>query len=139
MKSGDELGPTRWVEVEQERVDAFAAATEDSQWIHTDPERAAEGPFGTAVAHGFLTLSLLPALWFAVAGDGDGRVTINYGVDRVRFPAAVPVGSRIRARFRVEEVAPVDGGEQVRVHAIVERDGHEKPVCVAELLFRLVD
>ena len=138
MRVGDELGPTRWVDIAQERVDAFATATEDSQWIHTDPERAAAGPFGTTVAHGFLTLSLLPALWFEVAGDGDGRATINYGVDRVRFPAAVPVGSRVRATYRIEEVTPVDGGEQLRIHAVVERDGHEKPVCVAGLLFRLV-
>jgi acyl dehydratase len=138
VRRGLEFGPTRWVDVRQERVDAFAAATEDSQWLHTDPERAARGPFGTTVAHGFLTLSLLPALWFEVAGDADGGATINYGVDRVRFPAAVPVGSRVRARFRIEEVGPVDGGEQVRVHAMVERAGHEKPVCVADLLFRIV-
>ncbi len=138
MRAGAGLGPTRWVDITQERVDAFAAATEDSQWIHTDPDRAAEGPFGTTVAHGFLTLSLLPALWFEVAGDRDAHLTINYGVDRVRFPAAVPVGSRIRATFRVDEVAPVDGGEHLRVHAVVERDGHEKPVCVAELVFRVI-
>jgi acyl dehydratase len=138
VKPGLELGPSRWVEVQQQRVDAFADATEDSQWLHTDPERAARGPFGTTVAHGFLTLSLLPALWFEVAGDADGRATINYGVDRVRFPAAVPVGSRVRARFRVDEIMPVDGGEQLRVHAVVERAGHEKPVCVADLVFRVV-
>jgi acyl dehydratase len=138
MKAGDELWPTRWLEIEQGRVDAFAAATEDRQWIHTDPARAASGPFGTTVAHGFLTLSLLPALWFDVAGDGGGRVTINYGVNRVRFPAAVPAGTRVRARFRVDEVTPVDGGEQVLVAATVEREGHEKPVCVAALVFRVV-
>jgi acyl dehydratase len=137
VKPGVELGPSRWVDIRQERVDAFAAATEDSQWIHTDPGRAAHGPFGMTVAHGFLTLSLLPALWFEVA-EGDGRVTINYGVDRVRFPAAVPVGSRVRAHFRVDELTPVDSGEHVRVHAVVEREGHDKPVCVADLVFRLV-
>jgi acyl dehydratase len=138
MKSGDEFGPTRWVEVDQDRVDAFAGATEDSQWIHTNRQRAAEGPFGTTIAHGFLTLSLLPALWFEVAGDGDHPLTINYGVNRVRFPAPVPVGSRVRASFRVEEVTEVAGGEQARISAAVEREGEDKPVCVAELVFRFV-
>ena len=139
MRAGDEFGPTDWVEVDQARVDRFAAATEDSQWIHTNRERAAAGPFGTTIAHGFLTLSLLPALWFEVAGDGGHPLTINYGVNRVRFPAPVPVGSRVRARFRVEEVVAVDGGTQARINASVEREGHDKPVCVAELVFRFVD
>jgi acyl dehydratase len=139
MKAGDELGPTRWLEVDQDRVDAFAGATEDSQWIHTNRRRAAEGPFGTTIAHGFLTLSLLPALWFeAAAADGDHPLTINYGVNRVRFPAPVPVGSRVRASFRVEEVTAVSGGEQALISATIEREGHDKPVCVAELVFRFV-
>jgi acyl dehydratase len=138
MKAGAELGPSRWVEVDQERVDRFASATEDSQWIHTNRERAATGPFGTTIAHGFLTLSLLPELWFELAGDGGYHLTVNYGVNRVRFPAPVPVGSRVRARFLVEEVVPVDGGEQARIAATVEREGHEKPVCVAELVFRFL-
>jgi len=139
VKAGDELGPTRWVEVDQERVDRFAEATEDSQWIHTNRERAAAGPFGTTIAHGFLTLSLLPALWFEAARNDSHPLTINYGVDRVRFPAPVPVGSRVRASFRVEEVTVVAGGEQARITASVEREGHEKPVCVAELVFRFLD
>lgn len=138
MKVGDELGPTRWVEVDQERVDTFAGATEDSQWIHTNRQRAAEGPFGTTIAHGFLTLSLLPALWFEAAGDGDHPLTINYGVNRVRFPAPVPVGSRVRASFRVEDVSAVTGGEQALIAATIEREGHDKPVCVAELVFRFL-
>jgi acyl dehydratase len=138
MKAGDEFGPTRWVEVDQDRVDAFAGATEDSQWIHTNRERAAEGPFGTTIAHGFLTLSLLPALWFEVAGDGGHPLTVNYGVNRVRFPAPVPVGSRVRASFRVEELTEVAGGEQARISAAVEREGEEKPVCVGELVFRFL-
>lgn len=139
MKAGDELGPSRWVEVDQERVDRFAGATDDSQWIHTNRRRAAEGPFGTTIAHGFLTLSLLPALWFEVAQDGGNHpLTINYGVNRVRFPAPVPVGSRVRASFRVEEMTSVDGGEQARIAATVEREGQEKPVCVAELVFRFL-
>jgi acyl dehydratase len=138
LTAGDQFGPTRWVEVGQDRVDAFAGATEDSQWIRTNRQKAAAGPFGTTIAHGFLTLSLLPALWFEVAGDGDHPLTINYGVNRVRFPAPVPVGSRVRASFRVEEVTPVDGGEQARIAATLEREGHEKPVCVAELVFRFL-
>jgi acyl dehydratase len=138
MKPGLELGPSRWVEVDQERVDRFASATEDAQWIHTNRERAAAGPFGTTIAHGFLTLSLLPELWFEVAGDTGHHLTVNYGVNRVRFPAPVPVGSRVRARFRIEDVEGVDGGQQARIAATVERDGHEKPVCVAELVFRFL-
>jgi acyl dehydratase len=138
MKPGLELGPSRWVEVDQERVDRFASATEDAQWIHTNRERAAAGPFGTTIAHGFLTLSLLPELWFEVAGDTGYHLTVNYGVNRVRFPAPVPVGSRVRARFRIEDIEGVDGGQQARIAATVERDGHEKPVCVAELVFRFL-
>jgi len=136
--AGDELGPSRWLEIDQARVDAFAAATEDAQWIHTNRQRAAEGPFGTTIAHGFLTLSLLPELWFEVAGDGGYHLTVNYGVNRVRFPAPVPVGSRVRATFRIEEVESVDGGEQARIAATIEREGQEKPVCVAELVFRFL-
>jgi acyl dehydratase len=138
VQAGQELGPSRWLEISQERVDAFAAATEDAQWIHTNRQRAAEGPFGTTIAHGFLTLSLLPELWFEVAGDGGYHLTVNYGVNRVRFPAPVPVGSRVRATFRIEEVESVDGGEQARIAATIVREGQEKPVCVAELVFRFL-
>ena len=138
MVAGQELGPSRWLEVTQERVDAFASATEDAQWIHVNRQRAAEGPFGTTIAHGFLTLALLPELWFELAGDGGYRLTVNYGVNRVRFPAPVPVGSRVRARFRIEEVAPVDGGDQARIAATIERESEKKPVCVAELVFRFL-
>lgn len=135
---GLELGPTDWLDVDQGRVDRFASATEDSQWVHTNRERAAAGPFGTTIAHGFLTLSLLPALWFELAGDGGYSLTVNYGVNRVRFPAPVPVGSRVRARFRVDSVVEVEGGVQATIAATVEREGHEKPVCVAELIFRFL-
>ena len=138
IEAGLELGPSRWVEIDQERVDRFASATEDSQWIHTNRERAAAGPFGTTIAHGFLTLSLLPELWFELAGDRGFDVTVNYGVNRVRFPAPVPVGSRVRARFRIEDVEPVDGGDEARIQATVEREDLEKPVCVAELVFRFL-
>jgi len=138
VRAGQELGPSRWLTVDQQRVDAFAAATEDAQWIHVNRQRAAEGPFGTTIAHGFLTLSLLPELWFELAGDGGYRLTVNYGVNRVRFPAPVPVGSRVRATFRVEEVAEVDGGKHARIAATIEREGETKPVCVAELVFRFL-
>jgi acyl dehydratase len=124
--------------VSQERIDAFAAATDDPQWIHTDPARAADGPFGSTVAHGFLTLALcVPLLNELLPVDGYAA-TINYGVNRVRFPAAVPSGSRIRAFARVERVDPVEGGEYATVTMTVEREGGDRPVCVAELLLRLV-
>lgn len=135
---GTELGPTAWLEVTQERVDEFARATDDPQWIHTDPERAAAGPFGGTIAHGFLTLSLCVPLLYEVMPDRGFALTVNYGVNRVRFPAPVPVGSRIRARFRVESVDEVAGGEQAVIAATVEREGAEKPVCVAELVARLL-
>jgi acyl dehydratase len=135
---GAELGPSRWLEVDQERIDRFARATDDPQWIHTDAERAAAGPFGTTIAHGFLTLSLcVPCLYELLHVDGY-RLTVNYGVNRVRFPAPVPAGSRVRARFRVESVEEVPGGDQAVIVATVEREGGEKPVCVAELVVRLL-
>ena len=138
LDTGLELGPSRWLEVDQARIDSFASATEDSQWIHTNRERAAAGPFGVPIAHGFLTLSLLPELWFELFGDGGYELTVNYGVNRVRFPAPVPVGSRVRASFRVENVEEVAGGEQARITATIEREGGDKPVCVAELVFRFL-
>jgi len=130
---GAELGPTSWFEVTQERIDAFAGATNDPQWIHTDPARAAEGPFGTTIAHGFLTLSLCVPMLYEVLPASDGMV-VNYGVNRVRFPAPVPAGSRIRGRFRVLSVEPVALGERVVIEARIECDGVEKPACAAELV-----
>jgi acyl dehydratase len=136
IEAGQELGPSRWLEVTQERIDAFADATDDHQFIHVDPERAAQGPFGTTIAHGYLTLSLLIPLWNDVyRHDGTG---INYGLNRLRFPAPVPSGTRIRARFRVDALDEIPGGAQATIAATVEREGHEKPVCVAELLLRLL-
>jgi acyl dehydratase len=135
---GNELGPTEWLEVDQERIDGFAQATDDPQWIHTDPVRAAEGPFGTTIAHGFLTLSLCVPLMTEALGLTGYRMGINYGVNRVRFPAAVPSGSRVRARFTVQSVEEVAGGEQGVVLANVEREGGDKPVCVAELVVRML-
>jgi acyl dehydratase len=135
---GKELGPTEWFEVDQTRIDGFAKATDDPQWIHTDPARAAEGPFGTTIAHGFLTLSLcVPLMTQALALDGY-RMGINYGVNKVRFPAPVPSGARVRARFTVQSVEEVPGGEQGVVLAAVEREGGDKPVCVAELVLRMI-
>ena len=127
-----------WLEIAQERIDAFAAVTEDEQWIHVDPVAAAAGPFSTTVAHGFLTLSLIVRMWNDSTSIDGFRAGINYGLNRVRFPAPVPAGSRVRARFRVDRVREVAGGVHVEVAAEVEREGGDKPVCVAELLFRYV-
>ncbi|HKY23550.1 MAG TPA: MaoC family dehydratase, partial [Gaiella sp.] len=133
---GKELGPTEWFEVDQERIDLFARATDDPQWIHVDPEKAAEGPFGTTIAHGFLTLSLCVPLMSKTLSLTGYRMGINYGVNKVRFPAPLPSGSRIRATFTVQSVEEVQGGDQAVVLAIIEREGSEKPVCVAELVSR---
>jgi acyl dehydratase len=136
LRPGLELGPSKWLEITQDRIDRFADATDDHQWIHVDPERAAQGPFGTTIAHGYLTLSLLVPFSYELLAVEGTRMGINYGVNRVRFPAPVPVGSRLRARFRLENVTEVDGGVQVEANATVEREGQEKPVCAAELVFR---
>ena len=135
---GKELGPTEWFEVDQERIDRFAEATDDPQWIHVDPVRAAEGPFGTTIAHGYLTLSLLVPLMGQTLQLTGYRMGINYGVNKVRFPAPLPSGSRIRATFQVQSVEEVPGGEQSVVLATVEREGGDKPVCVAELVSRMI-
>jgi acyl dehydratase len=130
---GVELGPTEWRAVAQERIDAFAAATDDPQWIHTDPKRAAQGPFGTTIAHGFLTLSLCVPMLYEVLPPA-GAMVVNYGVDRVRFPAPVPAGARIRGRFRVASVEETPRGERATIEATVECENMDKPVCVAELV-----
>lgn len=137
LQPGNVFGPSSWVEITQERIDAFAEATGDHQWIHVDPERAKDGPFGTTIAHGYLTLSLLPAASSEVVPHDPGvRMGINYGVNRVRFPAPVPVGSRTRASFHVDQVDVFDWGAQVTMTATVEREGADKPVCVAEIVSR---
>ena len=137
MQVGDTYGPSEWLEVTQARIDGFAEATGDDQWIHVDPEKAAQGPFGTTIAHGFLTLSLLVKFQYEVRPErGEFRMGINYGVNKVRFPAPVPVGSRIRAHFELLEVSEVEGGVQVVTKGTVEREGEEKPVCVAEMVSR---
>jgi acyl dehydratase len=128
-----------WLEITQARIDEFARATDDPQWIHTDPARAAEGPFGTTIAHGFLTLSLVVPFFEQAMPAVEGyRLTLNYGLNRVRFTAPVPSGSRIRGRFRIEGVEEVSGGEQLTVAVTIEREGEEKPACVAEALFRFL-
>ena len=137
MNVGDEFGPSEWLEIDQERIDRFAVATDDPQWIHVDPARAAEGPFGTTIAHGFLTLSLLVRFWDELRPkDSLGKMGINYGSNKVRFPSPVPVGSRLRGRFTVQSIEEIEGGTQITLAAIAEREGQEKPVCAAELVFR---
>jgi acyl dehydratase len=136
---GEEL-VSPWFAIEQERIEEFARATDDAQWIHTDPERASAGPFGTTIAHGFLTLSLVVPLFAQALPPLEGYgMTLNYGLNRVRFTSPVPAGSRIRGRFRVEEVEDVAGGKQARVAATIDLEGQEKPACVAEALFRFLD
>jgi acyl dehydratase len=133
---GAEFGPSSWVEVTQEKIDGFADSTGDHQWIHVDRERAKAGPFGGTIAHGYLTLSLIPAMSWDVLPPAEGGMGINYGLNRVRFPAPVPSGSRVRGSFRVDAVDEFDGGVQMTMTATIEREGGDKPVCVAEVVFR---
>ncbi|MES2939891.1 MAG: MaoC family dehydratase [Pseudomonadota bacterium] len=134
---GQEVAVTDWVTVTQEQVNRFAEATGDHQWIHVDAARAAAGPFGTTIAHGFLTLSLLPRFFESAMEIRGSRMGINYGLNKVRFPAPVPVGSRLRARFRLLACDPVDNnGVQMTWEVTMEREGGTKPVCVAESLIR---
>jgi acyl dehydratase len=133
---GQEVGASDWVVVDQARIDLFAQATGDAQWIHVDPARAAAGPFGTTVAHGFLTLSLLPELTAAAFAIADVRMGLNYGLDRVRFPAPVPVDSRLRALCTLKKFEPIEGGAQLTVAVTIERESGAKPVCVAEWVTR---
>jgi acyl dehydratase len=133
---GQEIGRSDWVVVDQDRIDAFAHATGDHQWIHVDAGRAAGGPFGATVAHGFLTLSLLPPLFASGFRIDDIRMGINYGLNKVRFPAPVRVGSRLRARFRLKTYEPIEGGAQLTVEVTIEVEGSDKPACVAESVSR---
>lgn len=134
--TGSNLGTSEWFHIDQARIDQFAAVTGDHQWIHVDPVRAAAGPFGTTVAHGYLTLSLLPVMVRTAFTIGDVSMTVNYGLNRVRFPAPVPVGSRLRGHFKLTTYEAIAGGAQVVVEVTTERDGHSKPVCVAESVAR---
>ena len=135
--TGTEVGHGPWLDVTQERIDRFAEATDDHQWIHVDPERAATGPFGGTVAHGFLTLSLIPALTTGLTAVDGVRMGVNYGLNKVRFPAPVPSGSRVRGRLELLSVDDVPGGVQLTSRVTVECEGGDKPVCVAETVSRL--
>jgi acyl dehydratase len=135
---GEDLGPSDWLEVTQERVDAFADATGDHQWIHVDVDRASKGPFGGTIAHGYLTLSLIPRFapeLFEISTPG---ARLNYGVNKVRFPSPVRVGSRIRAAARIVEVSDVPAGRQLLTRYTVEIEGEPKPACVAETVVLLL-
>ena len=134
---GQEIAVSDWIEITQERIDRFAEATDDRQWIHVDAARAAaESPFGTTIAHGFLTLSLVSTLVRRAMSFGSLRLVINCGLNRVRFIAPVPAGSRIRARFSPASVGETGGGVQVTWNITIEREGADKPCCVAEWLVR---
>ena len=133
---GQHLGDSEWISVDQERINLFAQATGDQQWIHVDPVRAAAGPFGVPIAHGFLTLSLLPEMFASAFELKDARMGVNYGLNKVRFPAPVPVGSRLRGKFVLTAFEPLEGGAQMTVEVTMEREGSAKPVCVAESIGR---
>ena len=134
---GQEVAVSGWVAITQPQVDLFAQATGDHQWIHVDAERAAAGPFGGTIAHGFLTLSLLPVFFESALAVGGVRMGVNYGLNKVRFMAPVPVGSRLRGRLKLLGAEPLAaGGMQIAWEVTVERDGAPKPVCVAESLAR---
>ena len=133
---GQHLATSDWVRVDQQRINLFADATGDHQWIHVDPERAAAGPFGSTVAHGFLTLSLLPELAEKALLVEDVKMGVNYGLNKVRFPSPVPAGSRLRGQIRLLSYEPIDGGAQLVMQVTIEREGSAKPVCVAETVSR---
>ncbi len=135
-KVGEHLGYSEWREISQQRIDSFAEATDDHQWIHVDPERAKAGPFGGPIAHGYLTLSLAVPLLAEILEVRGVKMGVNYGANRVRFPAPVPVGSRLRAGATLASVEEVAGGVQVTMDVTFEVEGGEKPVCVAQVVYR---
>ena len=135
--TGAELGTSDWVEVTQDNVNLFADATGDHQWIHVDVERAtAESPFGGPIAHGYLTLSMIVPMFWQVLSVTDAPLVVNYGLNKVRFPSPVPVGSKVRMTATLAGVEEVTGGLQLTVAAVIEREGGQKPVCIAEALYR---
>ena len=136
---GEELGVSDWHEVTQEAIDAFADVTGDHQWIHVDRERAKETPFGGTIAHGYYTLSLAPMLTEQIFGLDGFAFALNYGLNKVRFPAPLPAGARVRMHARLARLEEIPGGAQMTVEATFERDGGEKPVCVAETLARVYE
>lgn len=133
---GQTIGGSDWLVVDQARIDLFAEATDDHQWIHVDPAQAAAGPYGATVAHGFLTLSLLPHFFATGFTVDDVQMGINYGLNRVRFPSPVRVGSRLRGVFVLKAYEPLEGGAQLTVEVTVELEGSGKPACVAESVTR---
>lgn len=133
---GEEVGVSPWVEISQQRIDTFAKAINDFQWIHVDPARAKDSPFGGTIAHGFLTLSLLSHLAEQTLSFADRKMGVNYGLNRVRFTSPVPSGSRVRARFTLAKYEPLDGGVQVTWNTVVEIEGAAKPALVAEWIGR---
>ena len=138
-KVGEHLGYSDYVEITQDQVNAFAEATGDHQWIHVDVEKAKEGPFGGTIAHGYLTLSLVPWLGSQVFTLDTPGAKLNYGVNKVRFPSPVPVGSRVRATVSVGEVTDVSAGKQLTLKYVVEIEDQDKPACVAETVVLLLD
>jgi acyl dehydratase len=135
--AGQDLGHTGWLEITQDRVGLFADATDDHQWIHVDTERARSGPFGTTIAHGYLTLALLIPLSSELLTVQGVRMSVNYGLDKVRFPSPVPVGGKIRLAGTVHSVEPVAGdGVQIRLDCVIEVDGSAKPACAAQAIYR---
>ncbi|WAY21456.1 MaoC family dehydratase [Mycolicibacterium fortuitum] len=136
--AGSELGPTDWMEITQDRVNLFADATDDHQWIHVDPERAADGPFGGTIAHGLLTLSLLPHFTHQLYRVDNVKLAVNYGYNKVRFITPVRVGANVRARAAISDVAQLDGPVQATMTVTVEIEGSEKPAAVAESIVRFI-
>jgi acyl dehydratase len=133
---GETLGTSDWLEITQERINLFADATGDHQWIHVDPERAKDGPFGTTIAHGYLTISLAPVLLPQIVHVTGFTMALNYGLNKLRFPSPVPVGSKLRVTAVLQEVEDVSGGVQLTYLLTFEVDGAPKPACVAEVVFR---
>ncbi len=139
LEEGTDLGESSWVEITQDDIDTFADATRDHQWIHVDPQRAADGPFGSTIAHGYLTLALVIPLWSELLEVEKVGMSVNYGLNRLRFPAPVPVGSRIRLQGKVASTSEVAGGVQVVADLTMEAEGSEKPALVAEAVYRFYD
>jgi len=135
-RAGSHLGYSQWREITQDQVNQFAEATDDHQWIHVDVERAKSGPFGQTIAHGYLTLSLAAPMLEEILDVEGTELIVNYGLNRVRFPAPVPVGSRIRLGALLKEVEDISGGVQASIEATFELEGGAKPPCIAEILFR---
>lgn len=134
---GEQIGTSGWMSIGQARIQQFADATDDHQWIHLDVDRARQGPFGSTIAHGFLTLSLLPSMMFEAYSVANVGTAVNYGLNRVRFPTPVPAGARVRGVFRLLSIEPVAGGSQLTIEATIELEGSGKPACVAESIARL--